>query len=219
MLIEEAMWFGERMGAIEAGSLSPLLNLGSSTEVFRKKFQPWLDEYVLDPLQARGVLVRNQDLKPLPGVEIVGDLSDERFLRELSNNSFQAILCANLLEHLENRERLARAMLDMLPAGGFLFVSCPRRFPFHPDPIDTAFRPDVEELAALFPSCRRVAGEIVTCSTYADHLRPHKRRGLLKMALRLGVPFYRPGTWLVLARHVPWLSRRLEATCLVLQKA
>jgi len=218
MLIEEAMWFGRQMQALEPDCLSPLLNLGSSTEAFRKQFQPWLDEFFLSPLQSRGVRIRNQDRKALPGVEIVGDLNDREFLRSLSAQSVRSILCANLLEHLENRTQLARAILDILPADGYLFVSCPYLSPYHPDPVDTGFRPNVEELAALFPGCRRVSGEVVPCSPYYDHLYPHRRFKLLRLGLRLCLPVYRPKIWLALITHLPWLPRKLAATCLILQK-
>ena len=220
MLIEESMWLGKQLGSVESKKLSPILDLGSSTEVFRKTHQPWVGKSIYDPLEEREIVVKHLDLKPMPGVDIVGDLTDATFIQELRTRTFSSVLCANLLEHVKEPERIARALVEILPHGGYLFVSCPFRFPYHPDPIDTRFRPDVGELSNLFPSTKIVTGEIVTCSTYFNHLYPLEPRGkaLLKHMIRLCLPFYGPAAWALKVLHLPWLFRRVSATCLVLKR-
>lgn len=49
MLIEEAQWFGRIIGLIGADVIYPMLNVGSSTEEFRKVDQPYIDEYLFKP--------------------------------------------------------------------------------------------------------------------------------------------------------------------------
>jgi SAM-dependent methyltransferase len=220
MLIEEARWLGRQLEGATIEDLSPVLDLGSSTETFRKDYQPWVSDSLYAPLQKRGVVIRHLDIQPKPGVDIVGDLTDPLFVEELAGRSFRSVLCFNLLEHIKEPERLARSLVKIVPPGGHLFVSCPFRFPYHPDPIDTRFRPDVETLSALFPSTEILAGEIVTCGTYLDHLYPMLPtwKALLKHAIRLCMPFVAPPVWLLKVLHLPWLLRNLEATCLVLKK-
>jgi hypothetical protein len=220
MLIEEARWLGKAMEEVAKEDLNPVLDLGSSTEVFRKEQQPWVGDSMYDPLKQRGVEIKHLDIKPMPGVDIVGDLTDPAFVEELSAESFRSVFCLNLLEHVKEPERFTHALVKIVPRGGYLFISCPYRFPYHPDPIDTRFRPDVETLACMFPSTEMVAGEIVTCGTYFDHLYPMlpKWKALLKHMARLCLPFYAPPVWLVKVLHLPWLFRNLEATCLVLRK-
>jgi SAM-dependent methyltransferase len=220
MLMEEARWLGREMEKRAAEDLSPLLDLGSSSEDFRKALQPWVNDSLYGPLLTRGIEIRHQDIRARPGVDIVGDLTDPGFIEDLAAKSFRSVLCANLLEHVTAPDRVSKSLVKIVPPGGYLFVSCPYRFPYHPDPIDTRFRPDVEALAALFPSTEVVAGEIVRCSTYFDHLYPMLPRwkALLMHGIRLCLPFYGPAVWLLKVLHLPWLFRRLEATCLVLRK-
>jgi len=220
MLREEARWLGQEMGKRAPEDLRPLLDLGSSSEDFHQDFQPWVAQSIYGPLLERGIEIRHQDIKARPGVDITGDLTDPAFIQDLASRSFRSVLCANLLEHVRDPDRVGRSLVKIVPPGGFLFVSCPYRFPYHPDPIDTRFRPDVETLAGLFPSTELVAGEIVRCSTYFSHLYPmHPRwKALLKHAIRLCLPLYAPPVWLLKVLHLPWLFRHLEATCVVLRK-
>lgn len=220
MLKEEAGWLGAEMGRVAQEALSPLLDLGSSSGDFRKDLQPWVGEALYAPLLGRGVRIVHQDLQANPGVDIVGDLTDPAFIEELAGRSFRAVLCANLLEHVRDPAAVARSLVKVVPPGGHLFVSCPFRFPYHPDPIDTRFRPDVETLAGLFPGTEIAAGEIVPCGTYFSHLYPAlpKWKALLKHLLRLCLPFYAPPVWLLKVAHLPWLFRGLSATCVVLRK-
>jgi SAM-dependent methyltransferase len=200
--------------------LAPLLDLGSSSGDFRKDYQPWVGDALYAPLLKRGVEIRHQDIKDNPGVDIVGDLTDPVFIEDLAARSFRSVLCANLLEHVREPDRVCRSLVKIVPPGGYLFVTCPFRFPYHPDPIDTRFRPDVETLASLFPSTEIVASEIVACGTYFSHLYPMlpKWKALLKHMARLCLPFYAPPVWLIKVLHLPWLFRRLSATCVVLKK-
>ena len=218
MLRQEAKWFGRSISNIGASKVYPMCNVGSSTKDFRKEEQPWIDEFIFAPARAKGDLVRHLDITDAPGVDIVGDLTDARFLETLSKIEFRSVFCSNLLEHVFNREDICNVLTARIPAGGDLFVSCPFRFPYHPDPIDTLYRPDVEELASMFPGTRVCAGQVVTCGSYLDYIG---YRGLIKRTLRMLVPFYRPKGWLRSLEFIPlipWLFRRFQATCLVLRK-
>lgn len=50
----------------------------------------------------------------------------------------------------------------IIPEGGFLIVSVPRVFPYHPNPIDNGFRPSTGDLKRLFPDFKIIARKIVT---------------------------------------------------------
>ncbi|OBQ33891.1 MAG: hypothetical protein AN485_17485, partial [Anabaena sp. MDT14b] len=47
------------------------------------------------------------------------------------------------------------------PKSGYIFVTVPYKYPYHRDPIDTMFRPDIQELSSLFPDFKIVNGEIL----------------------------------------------------------
>lgn len=169
MLRNEAGWLSRHLGDAPAEQLSPLLSIGSGSAASRAR-QPWIDQLVFAPLARRGVEVLHHEHEPAPGVDVAGDLRDPAFVETLRDLGARSVLCANVLEHVEDPRALTAAMGDLVASGGYVVVSVPRRYPYHPDPIDTMLRPSVEELAAMFPALRLVAGEEVACGTLLSYV-------------------------------------------------
>jgi hypothetical protein len=217
MMREEARWFGQRLAEMNPADVFPMCNVGSSTEAFRTRIQPWVDEYVFAPLREQNRVIRHLDVKPMPGVDIVGDLSDPAFLEQLSQMNFRSFLCSNLLEHVQDHKGLCQKLNALVAHGGHFFVSCPFRYPYHPDPIDTMFRPTTDDLTRLFPGTRVRCAATIRGGRYlsADWREPI--RTLLVLA-RCAMPFYRPTNWWRSGGYLPWLFHRTSATCVVLQK-
>jgi hypothetical protein len=220
VLIEEARWLGDQLRALDPQTAFPLLDVGSSTARFRTQEQPWIDGAIFAPLRAANRTVLHLDARVDAGVDIVADLSDPSAVTALAGRGFRSVLCSNLLEHVVDRQAVARTLLTLVPAdGGVLIVSCPYRYPYHPDPIDSMFRPTPRELADLFPGTRLANQAIVRDGTYGDQIR-RAPLGFLKLLLRLLLPFYKPPAWRRawqhFINHVPWTSKRFEATCVVL---
>lgn len=201
------------MAEIATADLYPMLNVGSGTEQFRTERQPWIDRYIVAPARRRGGVIRHTDIQDGVGVDLVGDLADPTFLGELQKRRFKSIFCSNLMEHVANRDEIAAALMQCIECDGLVFASCPYDYPYHPNPIDTLYRPNVQELAALFPGAELVRGEIVEGDTYSHTLR----RSPLKL-VRIAVPLYRPQRWLSAAAHLRWLMRPYKAACVVLRK-
>jgi len=221
MLIQEARWFAAVMADLDEAGVFPMLNIGSHTEEFRKQHQPWIDRYIFGPARAHNRMVKHLDIRSGAGVDIVGDLTNGTFLTALGAMKFKSVFSANLLEHVENRQEIAKVITSVVPVGGYLFVSCPFRFPYHADPIDTMFRPNVGELAALFPGTVVRRGAIVDCGSFASYvvarLWGHPGaflRTLLQKSSRVSAP-----DGLGSVQHLlPWTFKRFQETCLVLQK-
>ena len=213
MLYEEARFIGKVMHSLDPNDVFPLLNLGSSSDELAKNRQPWIDEYIFSKARATNQKVVNVDLKENPGVDIVGDVTDPEFLDELKTMGFKSIICSNMLEHVptESIQRICESLQQIIPENGYLFISGPYRFPYHPDPIDTMFRPNVEEFAAYFSGSTLIQGEIITSN---DHRKPIE---LVKNVARIFMPFYKPREWLFFPRQFPWLFRDYSATCLILR--
>lgn len=217
MLIEEARWFRSNIAEFPDEALFPLLNIGSSTEEFRTRKQPWIDEHVFAPLRARGGCVIHLDLKQAPGVDIVGDLSDTGVRRTVAELGVRSVFCSNLLEHVPDRASICDSLLELLPSDGLAFISCPERYPRHDDPFDNGFRPDVGDLQALFPGTETLAADRVIGGTYYDALGRRPSR-LARDLARACVPVYAPKRWLGTVRHLAWLNRRFSASCVCLRK-
>ncbi len=153
MLIREAQWVAKQLATWDSHAF-PLLNVGSHTANFREREQPWIDRYLFAPLRQRGCPVVHSDLQDGEGIDLVGDLTLPEFLQELRARKFGSVICTNLLEHVPNRDEIARSLVEAVKPGGRLLVTCPQQFPYHPDPIDTLYRPTPDDLASLFPGTR-----------------------------------------------------------------
>jgi hypothetical protein len=168
VLEQEADWVGRQLAAVPAADLSPVLSVGSGTAASRAR-QPWIDGAVFAPLAERGVRVVHHEHRPAPGVDVAGDLGDAAVLERLAALGARTILCLNVLEHLADPRPVATALAGAVPAGGRLVVTVPRRYPYHPDPIDTMLRPTVDELVAMFPTLELVAGAEVRCGSLLSY--------------------------------------------------
>jgi hypothetical protein len=222
MLAREAKWFEQRFRELGDDALFPMLNIGSHTEEFRTREQPWIDRHVFGPARARGAKIVHLDIREAPGVDLVGDLTDPAFLDRIRAMQFRSAFCSNLLEHVPNRDAIGRAAVDTVQPGGYLIVSCPNNFPYHPDPIDTMYRPGLEELASLFPGTRLLRGELVPCGTLTGYLWGKFVSDPMAMSRNL---FKRKSqmvrttnTGLSARAWLPWLWQTFFQTCLVLKK-
>ena len=129
MFEAEARWLRCALDAFPPVRLSPLLNLGSSSAEVREGVQPWIENQVSLPLRARNVEVVHVDMRALPGVDMQADLADVDDVRRLRALRPRALLCCNLLVHVIGPDRLARHCLDLVAAGGLLFVTVPLSYP------------------------------------------------------------------------------------------
>ena len=218
MFEAEACWLGTELDRFAPERLSPLLNLGSSTSLFREEIQPWTEKRLFRPLRARGVEIVHVDLRDEPGVDLCADLTDPAHLPRLHGIGAHAVLCCNLLEHVTRPERLAQHCLEILPKGGLAFVSAPFSYPYHRDPIDTMYRPTPVELAALFGGADLVAAAIIGAGrSYRDEVR---RRPwiVLRHIARLPAPFVSFERWKRSMAKLYWLFAEYRITCAVFEK-
>jgi hypothetical protein len=218
MFEAEARWLRAALDGYAAERLSPMLNLGSSTAVFREQIQPWTEESLFRPLRARGVEIVHVDRRDEAGVDLRADLTDPADLPRLCALGPQALLCCNLLEHVTEPDRLARHCIDILPKSGLAFVTAPFSYPYHRDPIDTMFRPSPTQLAALFRGARLLDGAIIGAGrSYRDEVR---RRPwiLLRHVARFPAPFASWETWKRSMAKLYWLGAEYRITCAVFEK-
>jgi SAM-dependent methyltransferase len=148
VLADEAGWIRGRIDALELRPPATLVDVGSSSEWFRSLFQPYIEYHVFAPLQRRGVHVVHVDAKTDDGVDLVADVAGVGPLPEQIVGCADLTLCTNLLEHVTDRAAVIRNLHAITKPGGWLIVTVPHRYPYHPDPIDTGFRPSPPELAA-----------------------------------------------------------------------
>ena len=217
MLKAEAQWIGQTLSQLDTGKLSPLLNVGSATAAFREQAQPWIDQSIFAPLRKRDVIVDHLDVQEGEGIDLRGDLTDDSFVVGLASRGYRALLCSNLLEHVPDAAAICAKLEALVPVGGYLIVTVPYRFPYHPDPIDTMFRPDLPDLVRLFRHCSLMQGEILDCGTGWDYVDRNPQVLIDKVKYRLsGMKDH--GGVKGSASFLPWLFRKFRQTGALLQR-
>ena len=218
MLIEEARWLYRHLSRLDPDDVYPLCNIGSSTEHFRCIEQPYIDKYLFAPARAQNRKVIHVDMKAArPGVDLVGDLADPDFLTQLAGLDIRSVMCCNVLEHVSNRELICHSILSVLKAPGYIIASVPYEFPYHEDPIDTMYRPNIHELARLFPGTSICQANILRASRFGYEMR-HNYWALYRLILRSAAPFYRPRSWWRSIETLCKLIRGYRVTCVILRK-
>ncbi len=101
------------------------------------------------------------EFEPAPGVDLCGDLLDPDTWAEIAATGIRSAVCTNLLEHLADRQRFVELVSSTLPPGGRLLVTVPGRYPYHPDPIDTMYRPSPDQLSRTFGSFEVLSADSV----------------------------------------------------------
>jgi SAM-dependent methyltransferase len=191
MLRAEAAWLARELEQLPVDDLSPLLSIGSGHAELTRD-QPWINDVVYRPLQERGVRVLHHELAPGPAVDVAGDLTDPRFAATLAGLDVRSIMCCNVLEHLPYPAETAATIERLVAPRAYAIVTVPRRYPYHPGPIDTMFRPSPDDLRRLLPALAEMQKAEIRCESLLRYLlaSPNKLtaigRGLRSFAHRDG---------------------------------
>jgi SAM-dependent methyltransferase len=218
MFERESRWVGDQLSRHPAQTLSPLLNIGSSTGEFRERAQPWTVRNIFAPLERRGVEIVHLDARRGTGIDICADLLDAADFAGVKRRDYRSLLCCNVLEHVRDPGEFARRCAKLVTPGGIIVVTVPRSYPHHGDPIDTLYRPTPEAAASLFPDCSTVAAEIIDVGeSYRDEVR---RRPwiLMRHVLRAPVPFVDVAKWRHSMSKPYWLFHNYQVSAVVLER-
>jgi hypothetical protein len=167
---EEATYLGAWLSRRGPAELSPLIELGASTQAFLET-HPHVEVHLLGPLVRRGVRIVKTDLLPGPHIDIAGDIYDPAVQAKLRGVGANCVLCCNIFEHVADRDTFARVCDEILSPGGTIIVSVPQSYPLHLDPIDTYYRPTPTEIAQLFPGYAMLASKVVVSGTAVSDMQ------------------------------------------------
>ncbi|MHA2040027.1 MAG: class I SAM-dependent methyltransferase [Promethearchaeota archaeon] len=159
MTREESVWTRKILREADLSSVNDVLDIGSSTKEFRTVKQPYIDGNVFEPLRERSISISYMDKKNGEGIDLVYDI--ENVSADDIGKQFDLVICCNLLEHVHNPRKLASLLVNLVRKNGFLLVTVPQTFRFHPDPIDTMFRPSMMEFVSIFPGLQVVRKTII----------------------------------------------------------
>jgi hypothetical protein len=217
MFEAEATWLEALLRQWAPEQLSPLLNVGSGTRAFREIEQPWTEERLFLPLRRRGVTIIHLDLKWGDGIDIRADILSDDDLPKIRAIHPKAVLCCNILEHVQDPAALARRCVEIVGPNGLIFVTVPLSYPHHRDPIDTMYRPDAYQLVRLFRPATLLEGEILDVGeSYLDQVlqRPWL---MLRHLLRVPFPFVGFQGWKRSMAKLYWLTHNYSVTAAVFE--
>lgn len=157
VLYREAKILGQTLPLLN-DSKALILNLGSGTEDFRSTRQPYINRFIFSRLVNPVV---HSDLQNGSGVQVIGDFQDPDTQGRIRELGATIILASNLLEHLMCPLEALRKIESLVPQGGYLVLSGPARYPYHPDPIDNGFRPTREFLPELLGDFQTIKSEVL----------------------------------------------------------
>ena len=217
MTKEEALWIAKHINNDE-DNYFPLLNLGSSTKDFREKVQPWIDDIIFNPFSNKGKKVLHSDLKEGDGVDLPGNIFDKEFEEQLKNMNFKSIICSNVLEHIIEVDSFCKAIESISSSGTYIIISAPNLYPYHNDPIDTKFRPDVNEIVKLFSQCQLVEGVVYTAkNNHFSSLIKEPYTCILTIKNWL-IPQFGIKEWKMRCSDIPNLFKKYRYTWVLLKK-
>lgn len=99
-----------------------LLDAGCGSMPFKKVLENLVDEY------------RSIDIeRKVPDVDFVGDLQD---MKGISTESYNVVLCTEVLEHVQQPDKLIAEVRRVLKARGKLILSVPHLSRLHEEPYD-----------------------------------------------------------------------------------
>ena len=217
MGIEESLWISNQIDKYE-DDFFPLLNLGSSTKSFRENVQPWINEIIFNPLQYKNKIVVHSDIKKDEGVDVAGDVLDEEFAKQLKHRNFKCIICSNVLEHIKNVDIFCEAIESIALSGTYIIITVPFLYPYHKDPIDTKFRPNINDILKLFPQCKLVDGIVHTSNkTHFFTLIKEPYTFFITIKNWL-IPRFGIKEWKMRCSDIPDLFKKYKYTCVLLRK-
>lgn len=226
MKIEESKWIAsEILNNSKKGD--KLLNIGSSSFEFRTNIQPHVHKNIFEVIAKKGVKITHTDIQNVEGVDLVGDLLDEEFIKVLEKEQFDIIVCSNLLEHLHEIRPVCETIERILKKGGYAIITVPYNYPYHLDPIDNMFRPTVKELQEKFLKLTKINGVILKAKSFNKVLNKTERNYFQKLInqpkmfllifFRVFLPFYKFQVWKKTMFGVLRLFKSFSVTCLVLK--
>ena len=218
MLVEESIWIAEKIKEILPEEPFPVLNIGSSTLVYRTKKQPFIQNNIFNLFSDEKKQVIHLDMKEDEGIDLVGDLSDENFRHEVKKLKPKLILCNNILMYLNKntRKKLSYTLYEVLDKNDYLIITNSLVFPPSPDPVEAYHRATPEKMyKSLFANFYLIDQNIAKTEYSFYKFLQSKPKVILIKLLRFFMPWYKSKEWWFMMKYyLSGIKKNYSATCL-----
>lgn len=194
---------------VNLSNFAYVINLGSGNVGQTLQRKPWIERNVFQPMRALNLRIINVDLFAFPGVDIVADFASPQaldFLDGIPNPKL--IILANVLEHIpaKTRENIMALLDEKMRPGDALLITAPLAYPYHPDPIDTLYRPSPRDLQRTIP-LKWIAAVEIECGSFGSDLKGMSTLKAIRKLLKPFFPIMAPKKYLSAVHHLCYLSR------------
>lgn len=214
MLYKESKYIYQLLQKLRLNNQDLLLNIGSSTRVFRTDIQPYINKVIFSRLNNKVIHI---DIKNEEGVDLVGNIMEEEFQVRIIDLYPKVILCNNILEHIQERKLFIDTLYRILPTDSFILITVPYKFPYHEDPIDTLYRPSLSYLIEDFKNFRFVNGKIISCGFYFNFMEYNlieRIKKTIKIFMKIFLSIVYPHRYFVANNAM----MRIKVTCALFTK-
>lgn len=172
MLLEESLWIKSCLEGLPLSSGQVCLNIASSTLKYRTKDQPYIEEHVFGPIYRRGLKILHLDEKQDEGIDLCLNINHKDFPSKYHAPKAHIVLCTSLLEHINDIPQVLSHLRWVTRQNGYILLSVPRFFGYHPDPIDTMYRPTPKQLSSLLKpyGFTTIASHLLHSSSWPTYL-------------------------------------------------
>ena len=201
MRLEEAKYVGSVcetwLEEVNQGRKCTLVVLGAGQVELLKVKKPWIFDYVYTHFDRSGATIVNTDLEMYEGIDLAVDLGNPEsltLLRQKLDGPSVVLLC-NVLEHVPEgiREQVFNCAEALARDSQGLFIcTVPFDYPYHPDPLDTMYRPSCSDLLNLSSSGFCFAKATIEASSFYDEFKKMSLLKKIRVALR---PFWIFSRW------------------------
>ena len=208
---EEAFLIGKFVRSLE---FEECINLGSGDIDRLLQHKPWMDAEIFAPLRAKGVRITHSDFEPFSGVNISVDLTNRESVATLvSTESRKCVLICNVLEHVPSQQRqtIISNVEQALSAGDYLVISVPHKYPYHADPIDTMYRPHIDDLEAELTTSCIMKTEVIS-NNYLQEIRQMPFDKCCRKLLKPLWPLQRPSKYRESISRLSYLFRNYRVS-------
>lgn len=153
MFYKECAWVQHGLDSLPVNSGSSLLDVGSSSGLYRISKQPYLGQLHAWMQSSKHLNVATLDTDPQAYPTYTMDISAQNVS---DIGTFDIVLACNILEHIKHVNLKSAISNITAMTKQYLIVTAPLFYTWHFQPIDNGWRPTAQELTDVFKKNFRV---------------------------------------------------------------
>jgi hypothetical protein len=199
--------------------IGSVINLGSGDIRKLKKDKPWVFKHVFDPLTKKSLVI-HADIDSFNGACQICNLTKSNALDFINTTPKPRLfILANVLEHVPKKsvKIILNKIFKAMNKGDFFLITAPYSYPYHPDPIDSMYRPEPKAIAGLI-KLMWLDMKIIECGSFKEEFGKMSLSKKIRKILKLFFIFQSINNYLRNAHRLIYLFKSYKITMLLGKK-